>query len=316
MALVGNAPRKQEPAMEVSPTDDDPRLEKVARAMPSPAAKTPAGQPKSVWDNWVAAQMQMAENPLSMKDRASSRRTRSARSDLDANRSNSALATGSGFTNTGRKATEARVQELVETAEAEEQEVEDLKELLGRTLYTGGGNSYKRAGSVATSSLMKLSDGQNDDIVTLRKRRIAEEHAASVSTGRPPWDSSVHKATPPALKGSIPVTPEPWVRDALAYDAGMSGHGFKSVDTGVEDAGYKKSKKVQIHQQNAAATIQRDMVAYRRELGAEKKAPVSARHLRAWSDAGSIPVTPKTVLSGRTTGRSTGRVAAARKRDA
>ena len=37
------------------------------------------------------------------------------------------------------------------------------------------------------------------------------------------------------------------------------------------------------------------------QLGAGKKAPVSARHLRAWSDANQIPPTPK---SGRTTGRS------------
>ena len=50
-----------------------------------------------------------------------------------------------------------------------------------------------------------------------------------------------------------------------------------------------------------SATIANDMVAYRRELGAGKKAPVSARHLRAWSDANQIPPTPK---SGRTTGRS------------
>lgn len=272
--MKGSAPSKQMPAMEVTPTDDQPRLEKVARAMPSPAAKTPnTAKTPSVWDQWVSTQMSMAERPLSMKDRiASQRRPKSARADLDPSRFNSALATGSGFTNTGRKATESRLRMLAESAQKEKREVEELKELLGRTLYTGGGDTYQRAGNVATASLKKLNDGQNDDIVTLRKRRVAEEEAAAVRTGRAPWDSSPHKGTPPALKGCVPITPEPWARDAAIYEDGMSGHGMKAIDTGVDDAGYKKGgKKVVI--QNVANVIQSDMVAYRRELGAEKKTP-------------------------------------------
>ena len=51
------------------------------------------------------------------------------------------------------------------------------------------------------ASLQKLDDGQSDNVVTLRRRRIAEEEAAAVKTGRPPWDGSPMKGTPAALKG-------------------------------------------------------------------------------------------------------------------
>lgn len=292
-------------------TEDDPRLEKVARAMAS--AKTPQAHapPASVWDQWVASQLQMADHHASMKERveeARRRRPKSARVDLDPNRFNSTLASGSGFTNTGRKATESRLRHLADAAEREQEEVAELKTLLGKTLYTGGGNTYKRAGSVATASLMKLDDGQKDDIVTLRNRRIAEEQAAVAASGRPMWDASPHRPTPPALKGCLPNTPEPWAADAAAYEDGMASHGFKAIDTGAEDAGYKKSRGKKVAIQNVATVIQSDMVAYRRELGAAKKAPVSARHLRAWSDAGSMPASARTSGSARTgTGRSTGR---------
>lgn len=108
------------------------------------------------------------------------------------NRFDSKLATGSGYTNTGVGATKNRYQMLAEQASKEKQEVEELKELLSRTLYTSqyGTNTFKRAGNVATNSLQKLNDGQNDDVVILRKRRIEEEEAAAVATGKPYWDST------------------------------------------------------------------------------------------------------------------------------
>ena len=64
---------------------------------------------------------------------------------------NSQLATASGFTNTGEEATRQRELTMAAAAAREAQEVEELKELLARTSYTGGGNSYKRAGNVATA---------------------------------------------------------------------------------------------------------------------------------------------------------------------
>ena len=113
-----------------------------------------------------------------MKERVAQRRR--AQSARGPGRFDSQLASGSGFTNTGRKATVDRLSVMAEASIKEAEEIDELKELLGRTLYTGGGNSYKRAGNVATASLMKLDDGQNDDIATLRRRRIAEEEAATV----------------------------------------------------------------------------------------------------------------------------------------
>jgi hypothetical protein len=324
---------KQMPAEEVLPVqdskhEDEARRDKVAKAMLSPtvphtaksvsmaseAGYDPNG---SVWDQWLATQKAKADGSLSMKSRVqSARRPRpnTARSDISTTRLpdqfNSKLATASGYTNLGPEATKARKMELAKRQMSEQQEIEDLKEILGRTLYTGGGNSYKRAGDVATATLQKLDDGQNDDVAILRARRVKEEQDAAVATGRAPWDSTAYNPCPPALKGCKPITPEPWARDAAAYEAGMNSHGFKQIDTGIDNAsgGYTQKKKVSI--ENLSAQIQNDMAAYRRELGAGKKAPVSARHLRAWSDAGNIPPTPK---GGRLTGRGASARASARK---
>lgn len=299
--------------------EDEARRDKVAKAMLSPTVPHTAKSVSmasevgydpngSVWDQWLATQKARADGSLtSMKSRVqSARRPRpnTARSDMSTTRLpdqfNSKLASASGYTNTGPVATKARRMELAKKQMSEQQEIEDLKEILGRTLYTGGGNSYKRAGDVATSTLQKLDDGQNDDFAILRARRVKEEQDAAVATGRSPWDGSTYNPCPPALKGCKPITPEPWARDAAAYEAGMNGHGFKTIDTGIDNGsgGYTQKKKVSI--EALSSQIQNDMAAYRRDLGAGKKAPVSARHLRAWSDAGNIPPTPK---GGRLTGR-------------
>lgn len=291
---------KQMPAEEVTGPMDDARVEKVSRAMPSPT-KTPSGAPQSVWEQWMVSQRAKVDGTARMADQNSVKRRvaelrknrpQTARSD---GHFDSRLATASGFTNTGKEATVVRKQSMAMAAKKEQQEVEELKELLARTSYTGGGNSYKRAGNVATASLMKLNDGQADSIAVQRARRVAEEAAAAVMTGRPPWDSTAHKDTPPALKGCVPVTPEPWARDAAVYEESLKGHGFKAFKhSPANEDGVKKHVSI----------IQNEMMAYRRELGSEKKAPVSARHLRAWGE--SAPTTPKT---GRSTGRTTGRSA-------
>ena len=121
-----------------------------------------------------------------------------------------------------------------------------------------------------------------------------------VMTGKPGWDSSVHKATPPQLKGMKPVTPEPWARDAAVYEAGMDGHGFKAIDTGVDYVRKKKSVAIE----DVASKIQNDMIAYRKELGGEKKPPVSARMLRAHGLAAPPPMTPKSNRSARGSARA------------
>ena len=231
MAQAGG---KQTPANEVSPIEDDkvhlddkgkggalPSAGRTPKSAHFPGVVTPGGQlgesPTSVWDNWVATQKHKLNgggntSPLpSMKSRIASARG-SARGGstalVDPNRFNSKLATASGYTNTGPEATVNRKQALAAAAAAERAEIEDLKEILGRTLYTGGSNSYKRAGMTATATLQKLDDGQNDDFAILRARRVEEDTAASVKTGRDPWDSSVHQACPPSLKGVKPITPE------------------------------------------------------------------------------------------------------------
>ena len=51
----------------------------------------------------------------------------------------------------------------------------------------------------ATSGLSRLDDGMNDDVAMLRRRRKAEDHAASVVTNRPAWDATPWHYCPPSL---------------------------------------------------------------------------------------------------------------------
>ena len=80
-------------------------------------------------------------------------------------------------------------------------------------------------GNVATASLQRLDDGQNDDRAQLRRKLAAEAREAATATGRPEWDGSTWMSVPSALKGLKPVTPEPWAKDSDAYAKGMPKHG-------------------------------------------------------------------------------------------
>lgn len=68
-----------------------------------------------------------------------------------------------------------------------------------------------------TSGLKRLDDGQSDDIVQLFNRRRREDLQKAASRAIPPWDSTPHRYTPPALRGLKPVTREPWDRDEAVY---------------------------------------------------------------------------------------------------
>lgn len=72
--------------------------------------------------------------------------------------------------------------------------------------------------SQATSSLCRLNDGLFDSVAQLYKRRQAEDRALTQVTRKAPWDPSVWRYTPPALRGVKPVTPEPWAKDEELFD--------------------------------------------------------------------------------------------------
>lgn len=101
-------------------------------------------------------------------------------------------------------------------------------------------------GDVATASLQKLNDGQNDDIAMLRRRRAEEAEEAASVTGRPVWDTSTWMYVPSSLKGLKPSTSEPWARDGDVYSGGMSKYGaarpnydppqYVDVDSRTQDA--------------------------------------------------------------------------------
>ena len=103
-----------------------------------------------------------------------------------------------------------------------------------------------RVGDVATASLQKLNDGQNDDIAMLRRRRAEEAEEAASVTGRPVWDTSTWMYVPSSLKGLKPSTSEPWARDGDVYSGGMSKYGvarpnydppqYVDVDSRTQDA--------------------------------------------------------------------------------
>ena len=69
----------------------------------------------------------------------------------------------------------------------------------------------------STSAFKRLDDGLADDIVSLRKRRIAEDKLAASTSNRPVWNNEVWKTFPPQLRGLKPVTPEPWLHDLHQY---------------------------------------------------------------------------------------------------
>ena len=95
-------------------------------------------------------------------------------------------------------------------------------------------------GTVATASLQKLDDGQNDSVAMLRRRETAEASGAAVAMGRPEWDASTFAYVPSSLKGLKPVTPEPWAIDSDKYVHGMAKHGVVSRATDqCTDRGYE-----------------------------------------------------------------------------
>ena len=265
---------KQVPADEREPTRDESSLKPGSHALPSPTLAV--SKSISEWDRWVDQQKRLAELTADMEvveegdvPKYEKRRPKSARSPKSAR--------------AGKEKTEARLAVLEAAKAKNDAEVEELKRLLGRTLYTGGGNGFQRAGNVATAGLRKLNDGQADSIADLRRRRVAEDLAALECRpeGTPPWDSTPMHYCPPALKGCIPITPEPWARDQLAYEQGMQGHGA----TNSTAMNYEVTGSTKKH----VSMIVNDMDKYRRELGSGKATPSSARVNRAWNTA-----TPRT----------------------
>lgn len=51
----------------------------------------------------------------------------------------------------------------------------------------------------ATAGLSRLDDGMYDDVAMLRRRRVAEDVAASTATSRPAWDPTPWRYCPPQL---------------------------------------------------------------------------------------------------------------------
>ena len=156
-----------------------------------------------------------------------------------------------------------------------------------------------RAGQHSTLHLKKLNDGQNDDIVMLRRRRVAEDQAAAAEHGRPIWDFSTWHYTPPALKGVKPVTPEPWARDCEMYAEGMEkGHGARKDKI---DRRFIQTLSPTMNPQRLpkhVSLIERAMRAYRQELGSVALSPSSPRHSRPSTPTGER-ISPPSASAGR-----------------
>jgi len=282
---------KQVPKDERTPTRDV-SSSSPAQLIQSPSV--PTGKSISEWDRWVEQQKKLAavtghaevvrEGDVPMY--AAKRRPKSARPVPKSARS-------------AREQTASRLQAMSDAKAKNDAEVEELKMLLGRTLYTGGGNNFQRAGNVATAGLRKLNDGQADDIATLRRRRIAEEQAAlEANPNRPAWDATPMHYCPPALKGCQPITTEPWARDQLAYETGMQGHGATNITAMSYELTGSRKKHVSL--------IANDMDKYRKEVGGGKMGtPSSARVNRAWNEA-----TPRTNSGRYSTRKHTNRMSA------
>lgn len=96
-----------------------------------------------------------------------------------------------------------------------------LRRLFGG--FSSGESSPVRARmGVATTSLVRLDDGVNEDLATFRNRRELERTEAARLTNREPWNASARHYTPSALKGLRLSTKEPWLEDLSVYDAYVS----------------------------------------------------------------------------------------------
>ena len=75
----------------------------------------------------------------------------------------------------------------------------------------------------STSPLKRLDDGLNDDIVSMRRRRMAEDEEAAQAQNRPVWNNEIWHTFPQYLRGIKPVTHEPWLPDLEQYQERDAG---------------------------------------------------------------------------------------------
>lgn len=71
---------------------------------------------------------------------------------------------------------------------------------------------------VATSTLVRINDGVNEDQATLHHRREQERVDAALMTNREPWNNTARHYVPSALRGLRPSTKEPWAYERNEFD--------------------------------------------------------------------------------------------------
>lgn len=71
---------------------------------------------------------------------------------------------------------------------------------------------------VATSTLVRINDGVNEDQATLHHRREQERVEAALMTNREPWNNTARHYVPSALRGLRPSTKEPWAYERNEFD--------------------------------------------------------------------------------------------------
>lgn len=290
--------QKQTPADEVVLEEDRPPPPVAYNDTKPLLSETHSASEGSTWASWLSSQKEAARLakeslPTGSPVQPSPKRTpRSARAPASP-----PISPG---TRSGAAASRERIEFLRSQKQSEAQELEDLKELLSRTGYTANRGVGYRVGDVATQGLRKLDDGQNDSIATLHRRRVAEDEMAediAAAAGRPAWNGSAMRDTPTALRGVKPVTDEPWARDAAIYEDRLS-RGRTS-----------DGKKAHF------STIENGMQAFRKDLGAGKNIPSSARaHGSQGQSSRGSPTTPHTGRGGtaRVTARTSARARSAR----
>ena len=78
----------------------------------------------------------------------------------------------------------------------------------------------QRIETYATNTFSRLNDGMYESVAQLYQRKQAEERAALAMRKHTtkPWDATVWRYVPPALRGLKPITPEPWAKDEALFD--------------------------------------------------------------------------------------------------
>lgn len=105
-----------------------------------------------------------------------------------------------------------------QTGGVEQQGTDRLHKMLAGGFNSAEPPTVRVRMGVATSTLVRINDGVNEDQATLHHRREQERVEAALMTNREPWNNTARHYVPSALRGLRPSTKEPWAYERNEFD--------------------------------------------------------------------------------------------------